>query len=189
MSDLSPGQPAALSSTGDATGAPDPAHAAQQAEKSFSQADVDRIVQERLARAQTQAEEAAEKVRQEAEAKALAEQGQYKQLAEQHATKLAALEPKAAQVERYEKALRAQLDQQRNGLPDHLTALLDRMDVAEQLEYLAANRSKLLPAAPAAAAAPLPAPNINGGAAAAVPAAPTATREEELRQRFRLGRR
>jgi hypothetical protein len=60
--------------TGDVTG--------QTTDKTFTQADVDRIVKERLQREQGKAEQLAQKAREEAEAKALAEQGKYKELFE-----------------------------------------------------------------------------------------------------------
>jgi len=174
---------------GDASGQQPPAGQPQnggtQQDRTFSQADVDRIVAERLARAQQKAQADADKARQEAEQRALAEQGEYKTLAEQRAAKLAELEPKAGQVERYERALKAQVDHLRKDLPDHITALLDKMDPAEQLEYLAANRDKLVATPPPAN----PAPNINGGGGHTPAGGDPKEREAELRQRFRLGRR
>ena len=53
-------------------------------EKKFSQADLDRIVQERLERAHKKTEEATAKAKSEAEAAALKEQGKFKELAEQN---------------------------------------------------------------------------------------------------------
>lgn len=151
-------------------------------DKRFTQAELEAIVKDRLAREQRKGQEAADKARQDAEAKALAEQGKYKELADGHAAKIAELEPKA---QRYEAALRAQVAELRKDLPEHITALLDKMDAAEQLEYLATNRAKLI-ATPAAQAAQT-APNINAGGSGRSEPDPKA-REQELRQRFRLGR-
>lgn len=53
------------------------------AEKTFTQADVDRIIKERLEREKRKAEEKAEEARREAERKALEEQGKYKEMYEQ----------------------------------------------------------------------------------------------------------
>jgi len=68
--------------TGDVTG--------QTTDKTFTQADVDRIVKERLQREQGKAEQLAQKAREEAEAKALAEQGKYKELFEKQQADLQA---------------------------------------------------------------------------------------------------
>ena len=68
--------------TGDVTG--------QTTDKIFAQADVDRIVKERLQREQGKAEQLAQKAREEAEAKALAEQGKYKELFEKQQADLQA---------------------------------------------------------------------------------------------------
>lgn len=124
----------------------------------FSQADVDRIVKERLEREQGKATKAAEKARQEAEAKALVEQGDFKALSERQAKRIAELETAAAdlaaaqaQLGKYETALKASLAAQLAGVPEHIQALLGRMDVTEQMEWLSANQDKLKPAQPAAA--------------------------------------
>lgn len=149
-------------------------------EKKFSQSELEAILADRLAREQRKTTEAAEKARKVAEEQALKEQGQFKTLAEQHAARVAELEPRAGQVERFEKALKAQVDELRKGLPAHLTTLLDKMDAVEQLEYLAANRAKLVPQQTQA-------PNINGGAGTGGQV-DEKTREAELRQRFRLSK-
>ena len=100
----------------------------------------------------------------EAEKKRLAEQGQFKELADQAAKKASDLEPFKAKAERYEGALGKLLAEERKGLPKHVTALLDRLDPAEQLEWIAENRAEL------GKPAPTPPPNVNakdGGAGAA----------------------
>lgn len=166
---------------------PPPQSADAPAVRTFTQADVDKIVTDRLAREQTKSQRETEKARIEAEAAALLQQGEFKTLAEQRATQIAKLEPLAQQAERYGKALQAQLEAARTGLPDHLTALLDRMDVAEQLEYLAAHRAKLVPVAPVGPPPPPSAPNINGGAPPLPAVAATTTQEDDIRRRFRIG--
>lgn len=79
--------------------------------------------------------------------KQLAEQAQWQTLAEQRAADLAtaaterdALRQRSAT---YETALKAILETQRKGLPQHLLTLLDRLDPAEQLQYLATNATEL----------------------------------------------
>lgn len=149
----------AAPTTGTAPGSTTGGNQAQpQTERTFSQADVDRIVKERLEREQGKATKAAEKARAEAEAKALAEQGDFKALSERQAKHIAELETQAAdlaaaqaQLAKYEKALKTNLAAQLAGVPEHIQTLLNRMDVTEQMEWIAANQDKLKPAsAPAA---------------------------------------
>jgi len=119
-------------------------------ERTFTQAELEAIVKDRLERQKRASEAQAEKTRQDAEAKALAEQGEFKALAEQHAARIAELEQEteaskalAKERDRYQAALKKHLDSQRADLPPHITALLDRLDVADQLDWLADNRAAL----------------------------------------------
>lgn len=120
-------------------------------EKTFTQAELDAIVKDRLERAQRKAQETEAKARADAEAKALAEQGEFKTLAEQRAQRIAELEQateasKSVEKERdrYQAALRSHLDAQRAELPAHILALLDKLDVADQLEWISANRAAVV---------------------------------------------
>jgi len=106
-------------------------------DKRFTQAELDAIVRDRLDRERKKRETDDAKAREQAEADRLREQHEYQKLAEQHAARIQALEPQAAQAERYAAALTAHLDTQRKGLPAHLVELLDQMDVAAQLEWIA----------------------------------------------------
>lgn len=132
----------------------DPGQADQNAGKeklvSMTEADlqkrIDDVVKERLEREKKKTEEATRKAREEAEAKALADQQKWQELAEKHAKRVTELEAQAAQlqpmqeqVERYKGALEKQLKSVKAGLPAHLTALLDKLDPVEQMEYIAAN--------------------------------------------------
>lgn len=87
--------------------------------------------------------EDADRERQAREDAAAREQGRFRELAEKHEARIKQLEPIQATAERYEAALKAHLDTQRRDLPPHITALLDKLDVAEQLEWIAANREAL----------------------------------------------
>lgn len=110
---------------------------------------VDDMLKERLERERAKTEKAAQKAREEAQAEAAAANGEWQKLAEQRAAKVAELEQQVASLEaatatagRYEAALRVQVDALRRDVPKHLLPLLDRLDVAEQLEWLAANRTE-----------------------------------------------
>lgn len=164
--------PAPTAKPDDATGKPD--NGGQTAEaRAFTQAEVDRIVKERLERAAEKAAREQEKARADAEAKALAEQGEFKKLYEQSQARAAELEQQAAgveplkeQVKRLEKALGGYRDAQFAAVPEHVQALLKRLDVVEQLEWLTANGAKLNPNAPpskpAAGGTPRPVPGRRG---------------------------
>ena len=80
--------------------------------RSFSQADVDRIVKERLEREKTAREKATQKAREEAEAQSLKKNQEWQSLAEKNearvsqlAARLGELEPLSEQVTRYKSAL------------------------------------------------------------------------------------
>jgi len=73
-------------------------------EKKFSQADMDRVVKERLEREKKKTEETAAKAKADAEAAALAEQGKYKELAEKSQKEA---EAKQAEKEKAEAELKS----------------------------------------------------------------------------------
>lgn len=152
--------------TGDATGT---TGGSDKPSPAFTQADVDRIVKERLEREQKKAQTAAQKALEEAEAKALADQAKFQELADKRGQKLSELETatadltvklesEAAKAQRYEKALTTMLTEQRKRVPEHLHSLLDKLDPVEQLEWVAANGDKLaatgVPATPKPAGLP-----------------------------------
>jgi len=114
------------------------------------QSKVESILKDRLERKEKQAQEREAKAKREAEEKALGEQGKFKELSETQAKRLAELEPLEAQVKRFEKALTAYRDSQFKDVPEPIRALLNKMDVAEQVEWLTANASTLAPKAPTA---------------------------------------
>lgn len=127
--------------TGDTTG--------QTAEKTFTQADVDRIVRERLQREQGKADQLAQKAREEEAAKALAEQGKYKELFEKQQKEL---EAAAAKVKAMELQTLRQTVATKVGLP---AAFVDRLRGETEAEIEADAKAIL-------AIIPKPtAPNIN----------------------------
>lgn len=114
-------------------------------EKTFTQAELEAIVKDRLDRAQRKAAEQADKARQDAEAKALAEQGEFKTLAEQRAARIAELEQATEAgkatgkaLERYQAAVQAMIAPQLAGLPDAIQARIKALDPIEQLEWITA---------------------------------------------------
>jgi muconolactone delta-isomerase len=73
----------------------------------------------------------------------LKEQGKYKELFEEASQKLAKFSDVDKQSARMQEAISAVLQTQRDGIPDHITALLDKLDPVEQLEWLANYRQTL----------------------------------------------
>lgn len=114
------------------------------------------------------AEREAQKAKEDAEAEKLNNAQEFQKLAELRQAKVSELEkqvselePLRAKAERLEKALAAQLGAMKKELPVHITALLEKLDVVEQLEYLAANQEALKK--PGAAGVPAtPNPSGNG---------------------------
>lgn len=103
-------------------------------------------------------QEAAEAQRQkeagEAEKARLAQQQEWEKLANQYKTEAEQLSPHKAAAEKYGAALSKLLESERKPLPKHILSLLDKMDPAEQLEWIAENK----------AAVTQQLPNLNGDA-------------------------
>lgn len=116
----------------------------------FTQADVDRIVKDRLEREKTAREKVALKAKEDAEAEGLKKNQEWQALAQKHEArtnellaKLDELEPLGDQVDRYKGALESYLVTEKKDLPKHVLVLLEMLDPVEQIEYLAANREEL----------------------------------------------
>ena len=120
----------------------------------FTQSDVDRIVNERLERERKSAESKAQKAKEAAESAGLAEQKKFQELADKrgkqvtdletsNATLTTQLEAATAKADRHEKALTKMLAEQLKVVPEHLHSLLDKLDAVEQLEWIAGNADKM----------------------------------------------
>jgi hypothetical protein len=116
---------------------------------------VDELLKDRLDRQNKKAEETAKKAAADAAAEAAKKNGEWQVLAEQRekelketAEKMESFEKTQQLAKRYEESLKKNLEVQRTGLPDPITALLDKLDVAEQLEWLAANKATMLKKTP-----------------------------------------
>lgn len=114
------------------------------------QTEVNRIIQERIERDRKAREKESQKAADDAEAQRLAEQNQFKELAEKRETKIKELEVQISELEplketvtKYEAALQKFLDAEKKDLPAHILTLLEKLDVVDQLEYIATNRESL----------------------------------------------
>lgn len=101
----------------------------------------------------TKAEEARAAEAKKAEEARLAEQQKWQELAERYKGEAEGLKPHQDKATRYETALTAILETERKGLAKHVLELLDNLDPAAQLEYIAKHRDTLRPQSP---------PDING---------------------------
>jgi hypothetical protein len=129
--------------TGDATGSQPTATGNGGTEPTYTKAQVEALVEDRLRRDREKRERDTAKATETAEADRLKEQQKYAELAEQRQTRISELEPQAQQAERYEAALKKHLDAARKDLPGHITELLDQLDVAAQLEWISAHQAEL----------------------------------------------
>ena len=116
---------------------------AKNKEKRFTQAELDAIVQDRLAREKEASAKAAEKSAKKAADEAAAKNGEWQTLAETRAVELetAAIEiARTAQVEEraetYKNVLSAHVAKLTEKLPENIKALLADKDPVAQLEYL-----------------------------------------------------
>ena len=144
-------------------------------ERTFTQADLDRILAERLAKAHKKAEEQAAKVQAEAERKAAEEQGKYQQLYEQERAKAAATEAllKEAQIA----SIRRDVAQRLN-MPAALAARLR----GEDEDSIEQDAKELMAALPKPSA-----PNINSAAGSGGAPGTVMSEAEKKEMAARLG--
>ena len=147
-----------------------------QTERTFTQQDVDRIINERLAKERTKAESMATKAREEAERKAAEEQGKYQELYQAAQQKAADLE---ARLKATEIASIKRNVAQRLNMPIALAQRLQGEDEAS----IEADAKSLMAALPKPAA-----PNINSGTGnGAAPTAGAMSEAERKELAARLG--
>ena len=139
---------------------------AAQAERTFTQADVDRIITERLTKEKAKAESMATKAREDAERKAAEEQGKFRELYEAAQQRIAETEArlKAAEIASIKREVAGKLN-----MPQ---ALANRLQ-GETLEDIESDAKDIMAALPKPAA-----PNINSGTGnGATPTGATVDRE------------
>lgn len=137
-------------------------------EKTFTQAELNAAIDERLKRERAKSEKDAQKVRDDAAAEAAKKNGEWQTLAEQREARvkeLEALQPTLEQTQAERDAMKAALEDvvkaERKDLPAHITALLDKLPLLEQREWLAKNKAELMKTA--SGGTPKPSPKNNLG--------------------------
>jgi hypothetical protein len=123
---------------------------AKKEEKTFTQAELDQLIDDRLKRERKKTEAETEKARQKAEAAALEKNQEWQKLAEQRQarideleTKTAELEPVKGQAEKYKSALEAQLAEQKKKLPKFILPLIEQMDPVDAMKYITEHAEEL----------------------------------------------
>lgn len=111
-------------------------------DRRFTQAEVDDLIKRRLERERQQSEQRTQREREQAEEQRLKENQEFQKLAEQRQARIAELEPTVAKAERYEAALTKLLTEERKAVPEYVHPILDKLDPAEQLEWIAGNRAQ-----------------------------------------------
>jgi hypothetical protein len=124
----------------------------QPSDKLFTQAELEKHIDDRLKSERKKLVDATDKARREAEEKSLADNAKWQELAEKRAKDLEAATAALADVDALKSTSEAQaaalgryLDAERKGLPDHIIGLLDKLPPLQQLEWLAENKTKLSP--------------------------------------------
>lgn len=122
----------------------------QKPERTFTQAELDVIIKERLAREKAASEKAQAEAAKKAADDAAAKNGEWQKLAEARAAEIASvsarlgeLETAKTQLAEYEAAIKLQADTAKKDLPAHILSLLDALPPVKQLEWLAKNASVL----------------------------------------------
>jgi hypothetical protein len=118
--------------------------------KTFSQAEVDQIVTNRLQREKEKAETQAAKAKADAEAEAAKKNGQFEQLATQRERELAeerskreALEAEKTGLQSLQETAQALLDEQIKDFPEYVKDLLKGRPLKEQLEWVKKNAAQI----------------------------------------------
>jgi len=123
---------------------------AKKDEKTFTQAELDQIVKDRLERERKKAEEATDKARKKAEADALEKNQEWQKLAEKRQVDLdemtkqkTELESFKEQAKKYKAALDANLKKATEKLPKHILTLIEKMDPVDAMKYITDNAEVL----------------------------------------------
>ena len=118
--------------------------------KTFTQAELDKIIADRLKRQEAKIRKDLEKKSKEREAEELEASQEWQTLAQKRQAQIqdlenrvAELEPLAERVEKYEAALTGYRDELLKGVPEHIQELLADKDIADQLTWLTSNAAKL----------------------------------------------
>lgn len=127
----------------------DSAEESQDAGKKFTQAELDKIIADRLKRQEAKIRKELETAKKKTEAEELEASQEWQTLAQKRQSQIqelekrvAELEPLAEKVEKYEAALAGYRDSLLKGVPDHVKELLADKDIADQLTWLSTNATK-----------------------------------------------
>lgn len=126
------------SETGNAPGSEaQPAQTEKSGEKLFTQADLERQIDDRLKRERSKAEAQAQKAKTQAEEQRKAEQGEWQKLAEERKVQLEQLSAKSELADRLQEIVAKQLDAELKAWPESVRAIMpsDDSPLLERLEW------------------------------------------------------
>lgn len=149
--------------TEDGTGQETPANAG----KTYTEADVERMIKDRLEREKRSSEAKRKKEQEDADVKSLAEKEEFKALAAKHEARVRELEPEVERAKRYAETLDTLLKEEMKNVPEYVKELLADRDPVDALGWIAKHRSDF---------SKKDAPDINGGKKGTQP-----TREERVK--------
>lgn len=157
----------------------DAADAPPPEEKKFSQAELDKIIDQRLARQRAALEAQQREAQQALEQQKLEDQKEFEKLAKQRAEEISSLKPRAGLAENYEKRVAQLMAEAAKTLPSNIQMLLNKLSLPDQLDWLTENLDSVR--APAAVTGTT---DINAWARTSA-GAPAALSDEEYRAKKR----
>lgn len=117
----------------------DTADALPPEEKKFSQAELDKIIDQRLARQRAALEAQQREAQQALEQQKLEDQKEFEKLAKQRAEEISTLKPRAGLAESYEKRVGQLMAEAAKTLPSNIQMLLNKLSLPDQLDWLTEN--------------------------------------------------
>lgn len=136
--DHATGAPGAVPPRTDGDGGAD-----QQDQKTFTQAELDAIIEQRLKRQRSAMEAQQREAQQALEVQKLEDQKEFEKLAKQRADEIKNLKPRADLAETYEKSVRVLLTEMTKDLPSNIQMLLDKLPLPDQIDWLTVNAASV----------------------------------------------
>jgi len=108
-------------------------------EPKFTQAQIDKLIQDRLERQRRALETKRIEEQQQAETQQLEDKREFEKLAQQRAKEIDQLKPRAGLAESYEKGVSRLMAKATESLPSNIQTLLNKLSLPDQLDWLSEN--------------------------------------------------
>lgn len=122
----------------DRSGAPPQEQEAPE-EKRFTQAELEKVVTDRLARQRSALEAQQREAQQALEQQKLEDQKEFEKLAKQRAEEITSLRPRAGLADSYEKGVSRLMAEASRELPANIQMILNKLSLPDQLDWLTEN--------------------------------------------------